>query len=236
MHRMIAIVEDIPAEAELLKKYFDRYSAENGDEFRIQTFATGTEFLAAYQPIYDIVFMDINMPGRNGMDTAAALRKLDVAVILIFVTNMVRYAAQGYDVDAMAFLLKPVSYENFSLKLRRALSRCSGRQVPDLCVTTTDGVRRVSIGRIKYIETSGHYLIYHTTEGNFTTYGNMKDAEARLDSHRFIRCNRCYLVNLAFVRGIRDQMLVVDTEVLQISRPRRNVVLEALNLYLGGIS
>lgn len=236
MHRMIAIVEDMPADAELLQHYFDRYSRESSDTFQIQVFRTGSEFLAAYRPIYDIVFMDIELPGRNGMDTAIALRKLDDTVTLIFVTNMVRYAAQGYDVDAMAFLLKPVTYENFSLKLQRALSRCAGRRVPDLCITTTDGVRRISAGRVKYIETSGHYQIYHTTEGNFTSYGNMKDVEAALDSNLFIRSNRCYLVNLAFVRAIHGQMLVVDGEELQISRPRRNAVMEALNLYLGGIS
>lgn len=236
MHRMIAIVEDMPADADLLMRYFDRYSQDSGDTFQIQHFRTGAEFLAAYQPIYDIVFMDIELPGRNGMDTATALRKLDNTVTLIFVTNLVRYAAQGYDVDAMAFLLKPVSYENFSLKLQRALSRCSSRSTPDLCITTSDGIRRISTSRVKYIETSGHYLIYHTTEGDFTSYGNMKDAEAVLDATQFIRCNRCYLVNMAFVRAIRGQLLVVDGEELQISRPRRNAVMEALNLYLGGVS
>ena len=234
MNRMIAIVEDMPTDAALLKQYFDRYSRDSGDTFQVQVFRTGTEFLAAYQPIYDIVFMDIELPGRNGMDTAAALRKLDDTVTLIFVTNMVRYAAQGYDVDAMAFLLKPVTYENFSLKLQRALSRCTVHHAPNLCVTTSDGIRRISTARIKYIETSGHYLVFHTTEGDFTSYGNMKDIEAKLDSRRFTRCNRCYLVNLAFVRAIRGQLLIVDGEDLQISRPRRNAVMAALNLYLGG--
>lgn len=234
MQYTIAIIEDIPAEVDSLKKYFERYSIASGHTFEFQTFSTGTEFLAAYQPIYDIVFMDINLPGRNGLDTAAALRKLDESVTLIFVTNMVRYATQGYDVDAMAFLLKPVSYENFSLKLQRALSRCTAHRMPDLCIATTDGVRRINSQRIKYIETSGHYLIFHTTEGNFSSHCKMKDMEEKLDSSHFIRSNRCYLVNLAFVRGIRDQMLILDGEELQISRPRRIAVMEALNLYLGG--
>lgn len=235
MHHMIAIVEDMPAEVELLRQYFSRYSSQTGHTFDIRSFGSGAEFLAGYQPIYDIVFMDINLPGRNGMDTAMALRKLDTAVILIFVTNLIRYAAQGYDVDAMAFLLKPVSYENFSLKLMRALSRCSLRAT-DLCLNTSDGICRISPGRVKYIETSGHYLIYHTTDGDYTTYGNMKDAEAGLDPRQFIRSNRCYLVNLAFVRAIRGHMLLVGGDELQISRPRRAAVMEALNLYLGGVS
>lgn len=234
MHRMIAIVEDMPTDTELLKHYFDRYSRESGDTFQIQCFRTGTEFLAAYRPIYDIVFMDIELPGRNGMDTAIALRKVDDSVTLIFVTNMVRYAAQGYDVDAMAFLLKPVTYENFSLKLQRALSRCRTVTGQDLLISTSCGVCRVSADRIKYVEICGHDLIYHTTDGEISSYGNLKDVETRLDSTQFVRCNRCYLVNLAFVRAVQGHSLTVDQDELQISRPKRNAFLTALNNYLAG--
>lgn len=93
---------------------------------------------------------------------------------------------------------------------------------------------RISASRIKYIEVSNHTLIYHTTEGNFSSPGNLRDVEERLSSAQFIRCNRCYLVNLAFVRAVRGYTLVLDMDELQISRPKRAAVLEALNNYLGG--
>lgn len=232
---MIAIVEDDSGEAELLRSYFRRYSDENGqEEFEIRCFPSGNAFLDEYQPIYDLVLMDIDMPGINGMDTAGQLRELDRSVALIFVTNLARYAAKGYAVDAMDFMLKPVSYATFSVTVQRALLRCRYNHCPDLLITIPDGVYRISASRIKYIEVINHTLVYHTTEGKLISVGNLKDVESKLTRGQFVRCNRCYLVNLAFVRAVRGHTLVLDMDELQISRPRRTAVLEALNNYLGG--
>jgi len=232
---MIAIVEDDPAEAEMLKSYFLRYASENEkEEFEVKWFQNGGSFLNGYQPIYDLVLMDIDLPGINGLDTAECLRRMDRSVALVFVTNLARYAAKGYAVDALDFMLKPVSYTNFSVTIQRALLRCRNNQWPDLLISISDGVYRISASRIRFIEVINHTLVYHTTEGNLTSTGNLKDVEGRLDSRQFVRCNRCYLVNLAFVRAVHGYTLVLDIDQLQISRPRRTAVLEALNNYLGG--
>ena len=234
MRRMIAIVEDDPAEADLLKSHFVRYAPESGEEFEIKWFPTGDAFLGNYQPIYDLVMMDIDLPGLNGMATAERLRRVDRFVTLVFVTNLARYAAKGYAVDAMDFLLKPVSYPSFSVTLQRALLRCRHNRRPDLLINIPDGVYRISTDRVKYVEVTNHTLVYHTTEGAIQSSGNLKDIEGKLPAGQFIRCNRCYLVNLAFVRAVRGQRLVLDMDELQISRPKRAAVLEALNNYLGG--
>ena len=234
MRRMIAIVEDDPAEAELLKSHFARYAPGSGEEFDIKWFQTGGAFLNAYQPIYDLVLMDIDLPGINGMDTAECLRQMDHSVALVFVTNLARYAAKGYAVDAMDFLLKPVSYSGFAVTVQRALLRCRHNHQPDLLINIPDGVYRISTSRIRYIEVNNHTLAYHTTEGVLTSPGNLKDVEHRLPAGQFVRCNRCYLVNLSFVRAVRGHRLVLDTGELQISRPKRAAVLDALNNYLGG--
>lgn len=233
--RMIAIIEDDPAEAGLLKSYFQRYTAEEREEeFAIQWFTDGGSFLSGYQPIYDLVLMDIDLPGMNGLETAECLRSMDHSVVLIFVTNLARYAAKGYAVDAMDFMLKPVPYTTFSVTIQRALLRCRNNQWPDLLLNISDGVYRISASRIRFIEVINHTLVYHTTEGDLTSTGNLKDVESMLDARQFVRCNRCYLVNLAFVRAVRGYTLVLDIDQLQISRPRRTAVLEALNNYLGG--
>ena len=234
MRRVIAIVEDDPAEADLLQSHFARYAPGSGEEFDIKWFQTGGAFLNAYQPIYDLVLMDIDLLGINGMDTAECLRQLDLSVALVFVTNLARYAAKGYAVDAMDFLLKPVSYASFAVTVQRALLRCRYNHQPDLLINIPDGVYRISVSRIKYIEVTNHTLVYHTTEGTLTSAGNLKDVENRLPAGQFVRCNRCYLVNMAFVRAVRGHRLVLDMDELQISRPKRAAVLEALNNYLGG--
>lgn len=234
MKRVIAIVEDDPSEANVLKTHFAQYAPDSGEEFDIRWFQSGDEFLDGYQPIYDLVMMDIDLPGLNGMATAEQLRRMDRSVTLIFVTNLARYAAKGYAVDAIDFLLKPVFYKSFAVTIQRALLRCRYNHHSNLIIHLPDGMYCIAASRIKYIEVTNHTLVYHTTEGTLHAAGNLKDVEARLPAGQFVRCNRCYLVNMAFVRAVRGYQLVLDMDELQISRPKRAAVLEALNNYLGG--
>ncbi len=234
MTYLVALVEDSPVEAEAIQSFFRRYCEENAVDIEVRWFSEGEKFLLEYQPVYDLVLMDINLPAMNGMDTATRLRRLDKLVTLIFITSLARYAIRGYEVDAMDYLLKPVSYSRFCSRIQRALSKCRQEQVQTVLINVSDGVYRIASSRIKYVEVADHCLVYHTVEGNLNTYGKLKDVEEKLDKTQFVRCNRCYLVNLAFIRAVRGFTLVVDGEELQISRPKRNAVLEALNDYLGG--
>lgn len=234
MNYNIAIVEDEAKEAQTLRSYFSRLSTSSDDSFQVRWFKTGGEFLSSYQPVYDLVLMDINLPDLSGMDVAGYLRKLDQSVVLMFVTSMAQYAVKGYEVDALDFLVKPVSYTTFALKLKRALAKCASKQNRELLISVSDGVYRTSASRIKYVEISSHSLVYHTTDGMLNAYGSLKQLEETLDPRQFVRCNRCYLVNLAYVRAVQGSMVSVDGELLQISRPKRTAFLEALTNYLGG--
>ena len=234
MNRHVAIVEDSPAEAELLRSYFARFTKEHGVEFTPTCFASGEEFLNKYRPAYDLVLMDIGLPGHNGMETAAALRERDRSVTLIFVTNMAQFAVKGYEVDAFDFVVKPVGYSNFALKLQRALNKLDTRRDSEVLVTLSDSMVRLSASQIKYIEISGHRMVYHTTDGELYAYGNLKEVEASLGGGMFARCNNCYLVNLNYVRAVQGHTVTVGTDELQISRPRRKAFIQALNDYLGG--
>ena len=234
MNRHVAIVEDSPAEAELLRSYFARFTREHGVDFTLTCFASGEEFLNKYRPAYDLVLMDIGLPGHNGMETAAALRERDRSVTLIFVTNMAQFAVKGYEVDAFDFVVKPVGYSNFALKLQRALNKLDTRRDSEVLVTLSDSMVRLSASQIKYIEISGHRMVYHTTDGELYAYGNLKEVEATLGGGMFARCNNCYLVNLNYVRAVQGHTVAVGTDELQISRPRRKAFIQALNDYLGG--
>ena len=234
MNRNIAIVEDEAEEAEILRSYFTRYSKEYGTTFTVTHFGSAETFLNRYRPVYDLVLMDICLPKTSGMDAAAELRKLDQSVPLIFVTNMAQFAVKGYEVDAFDFVVKPVSYANFALKLHRLLGRLATRREGEVLVTLSDHMVRLSASQIKYIEISGHRMVYHTTGGEVSAYGNLKEVEASLDGATFVRCNSCYLVNLNYVQAIQGHTVLVDGEELQISRPKRKAFVQALNDYLGG--
>ena len=234
MVKKIAVVEDRQDEQNTLRSHFSRFTSEKGMDFLLTFFSGGEEFLSKYRPVYDMVLMDIGMPGLNGMETAARLRTIDQSVMLIFVTNMAQFAVRGYEVDAFDFLVKPVGYANFALKLQRALSRLDTRRQTQIVINTPDGLIRLPSSQLKYIEISGHRIIYHTTRDLLYGYGNLKQVEAELDGKAFVRCNSCYLVNLNFVSAVRGFTAVVGGDELQISRPKRKAFIQALNDFLGG--
>lgn len=105
-----------------LKQFMERFGAQENIHFSALHFPDAAQFLDQYQPFYDIVFMDIRMPGIDGMTAAEQLLHVDPAVPLVFVTSMVQFAVQGYSVDVLDFIVKPVKYPAFQLKMKRIIS------------------------------------------------------------------------------------------------------------------
>lgn len=230
----IAVVEDSPLEVAQLKDYISQYSTENNVNIKVTHFESGLLFLEKYNPIYDIVLLDIGLPEMDGMETAVRLREIDKSTTIIFVTNMAQFAVRGYEVDAFDFVVKPVSYSNFVLKLKRALNKISSRSEKEIVITSGGNVYRLPSSHIKHIEIEGHNLTYYTTYGVLEAYGNLKEVEAKLGSKMFVRCNSCYLVNLNHVRAVEGYSVWVADKKLQISRPKRKTFMQSLNDFLGG--
>lgn len=167
----------------------------------------------------------------NGMEASFRLRELDDNVTLIFVTNMAQYAVKGYEAQAFYFIVKPVSYFNFSQKLDKAIKRAESLADKEISINCNRSIIRIKINKLRYIEVMGHQMIFHCESGNYVTYGSLKDIESELESSGFARCNNCYLVNLRFVSEIRNYEAIVDGEKLKISRPKRKNFESALNNY-----
>ena len=230
-----AIVEDDKEAAELLAGYLVRYGKENGIEFFSEHFDNAVNFLEKYRDKYDIVFMDIEMEDLDGMSAAKKLRERDKSVTLVFVTNMAQFAIKGYEVDALDFIVKPVGYHDFSFRLAKAVARINANAEKYVSVSLTGGgYAKLIVGHIKYVEIMKHRIVYHTEDGDFETYGTLKNVESELKGAHFARCNSCYLVNLRFVRSVRDMMCDVAGEKLKVSQPRKKDFLKALGDYIGG--
>ena len=225
----IAIVEDEAAVQEQLTGYVQRYTRQYGTPFEVSVFGSGVEILEDYRPVYDIIFLDVEMPHLDGMETARRIRALDSDVLLIFITNMAQYAIKGYAVGALDYVLKPVNYYQFCTKLSRAIQRVQRRRGGQVVLQLAGGgIQLLDTADIYYLETRSRMLYYHTAKGEFAVRASLQSAEKQLAEYHFVRCNQCYLVNLAYVKGVESDFALVKDDRLEISRRQRTAFLTAV--------
>lgn len=227
----VAIVEDDQIASKTLTDYLHRYAEENHAQFRIRMFGDAVSLLDNYTAEYDIIFMDIRMPYINGMDAARKLRVLDQKVILIFTTSLTQYAIEGYEVDALSYIIKPIKYYDFALKLSRAVAKVPLVNNAKFEIHTKTHTIRLDPQDIRYIESNGHHLTYHTFSGEYAQYGSLSKLEEKLLEFNFARCNSCYLVNLRYVRNVKGYTAILDNCELKISQPRKKSFVQALEYY-----
>ncbi|MDR1092804.1 MAG: LytTR family DNA-binding domain-containing protein [Clostridiales bacterium] len=229
----IAIVEDDEKTAETLERYIGRYAAESGTAVAATRFSDGMHIVTDYRPVYDIILMDIQMKLLSGMDAAKRIREMDKGVTLIFITNMAQYAVKGYAVGALDFLLKPVSYFALSQQLKRSVERLGRGKDDFLLLPVDDGMVKLDLARIIFIEVFRHTVTVHAKDGEYGLSRPMKEVERELAGKNFFRCNNCYLVNLAHVRSINGHTTDVGGHSLAVSRPRRKAFAAAFADYVG---
>ena len=232
--RNIAIVEDEDLAAQALIDHIKQYEAQTGQSFQIFRFANGADFLQDYRAVYAVVFLDVQMPKMNGLETALQLRRYDKNVSIIFITNLVQYALKGYEVDAVSDLIKPVSYYDFSMKFKKALDIYLLNEDRSFTVNTPGGLCRISTDKLMYVEIMNHRLFYHLIDDVIEMTGVLSGVEQQLSRFGFLRCNKCYLVNPKFIVKVKGSTVQVGDNLLQISRPRRAAFLaELANWYAG---
>lgn len=231
----VAVADDEQKELDTLCGFFKKLQAEVCEEIAVSTFTSGEALLAEYDHSFDLICLDIDMGGKTGMDTAREIRRKDGQVIILFITNMAQMAIQGYEVRSLDFIVKPVSYYSFSMKLRGAVNLIKKRKKRNIVLPTAGGVQKISTDQLYYAEVNGHYLYYHTVQGVFKQKASMKELEDKLEGLSFKRCNNCYLVNLKYVDCVNKDDIQIAGEWLKISRPRKREFLQALANYMGGI-
>lgn len=120
----VLIAEDEPDFARQMEQHLRRFAEENQLPLTMQTYGNGAELVEQYRPDWDILLLDVDMPGLDGISAARCIRGTDAEVIIIFVTNLAQYAICGYEVNALDYVLKPVNYYALSMKLKKALRYC----------------------------------------------------------------------------------------------------------------
>lgn len=228
----VAIVEDIAFERKTLFEYLRRYEEKEQISFQIYTFQDGAELISNYPEGLDILLMDIGMEHVDGIKAARLVRRKDERVVLIFVSSMVQYGIQGYSVDAMDFIVKPVSYMGLKMRLDRALLRLNKNSSKRIQVRSEDTLFQLDISDIYFVETYNHKVIVHTKDRALPVNVSMHVLEEELKGFPFFRCHNSFLVHLKYIDKIQENDIWINGQVLSISRYRRKEFLEAWASYI----
>lgn len=234
----VAVVEDERRSRTKILSYLERFEKESGIPVRAEPLTDGTEIVGKYETgkKYDVVLLDIEMEHLDGMKAAELIRNLDEEAVLIFITNMAQFVRKGYEVSALDFLVKPVSYYMFAEKMHKAYNRISLREERGIIIKNRDLICKIHTSELLYVEARNHSMIFHTTKGAYNCTGSLKKVEKDLEGLPFARCSSSYLLNLLHVfRTEKDDVIMDNGEKIQISRLKKQEFMERLTDYYGGV-
>lgn len=216
----IAIVDDESIQVELLEKYVQNWAIDSNIRIKTEHFhsAESFDFSWSMDKKYHIVLLDVQMSGQNGVDLAKKIREEDSVVKIIFITAIIDYIQDGYDVDAINYLIKPIKEEKLHKCLDKAVSKIPKEE--KIILINVDGqVYRIVQKDITYIEAFAHYIEVNTVNGKYTTKKNISSIEIELDGNAFMKCHRSYIVGLRHVRSIGNSELELDNgAIVPVSR------------------
>lgn len=216
----IAIIDDEKVQVALLEKYIHRWACENNIKTIIEAFnsAESFEFSWSMDKKYNIILLDIQMKGQNGIELAKKIRQEDEILNIIFITAIADYIADGYDVSALNYLIKPIKEDKLYECLNKAILKIPKKEKTVL-VDVDGGIQRIMQNDIIYIEAFAHYIEINTVSGKYTTRKSISTIEKELDNNIFIRCHRSYIVGLKYIKRISNSELQLDNgQAIPISR------------------
>lgn len=202
-------------------------------------FFSGEELLRA-DKIFDIIFLDIQMEGINGIETAKLLHHKKETSILIFITGIKEYVFDAFDVSAFHYLLKPVDSKKFSEVFARAaaeVKRKKGREEETFFIKSKGRNIILNRNHILYIESQNRMVNFHTTNEVLELYFDMRELEQRLGKG-FYRCHRGYIVNMGYIAEYgKDSISLTNGETIYLSRRKYKEFVKTYMDYLrkGGI-
>lgn len=233
----IAIVEDESSHAELMKLYIGEWAREHHIGCHFHKFPDAESFLFEWEEnrVWDALFLDIQMPGIDGVELARRIRTQDEKVVIVFTTGITDYLQEGYEVAAMHYLVKPLDREKVGKCMERIVKERTAAKTEHAFLMEVDEIKAgVAVGHSKvrfvseeilYIEAFAHYTEVHLEEGVYRVHEGIGAWKNRMEDEFFVCCHRSYLVNLLYVARIDKAEVVLDNEArLPLSRRNQRAV------------
>lgn len=193
----------------------DKYRVEKNKEIEYAAFQSPLELLSQIEKglRFDILFLDVLMPGENGIDTAKEIRQYDTNVKIIFLTSSAEFAVQSYTVGAYFYQIKPVWEESFFRLMDSVISECQKGQQFSLILRCKSGITRLDLKKLEYCEVLGRTLVFHLEDGTtLESTGSMDELSGQLTQYdSFLRPHRSYLINLEYVQTISNRCIIMNS-------------------------
>lgn len=230
----VVICDNNVAFLNTLNQYFNKYKSEHKTNLKLTLFHNGEDLINNYCFAFNIIFLDILIPGMDGITVAKKIRESDSRVVIIFLASTLKYSLMGYSVRAANYVMKPVSYKKFKIELDKAISYCNEIEQQFITIKNATGIYKIYVNDISFIETCNHRTLIHTKKKNITCFHNMKKLEKDLQPFGFIRCHSSYIVNISYIESIEKLLItLISSEQIPISQQKRKQVMKNIAVYFG---
>ncbi|MBD5538216.1 MAG: response regulator transcription factor [Lachnospiraceae bacterium] len=211
MAMAVAVVDDDEVQNEYLRKLVKEWADGRGTAVDVRGYGSAEEFLFDYEDRpCSLLLLDIEMEGQNGMELARKLRARGDSLPIVFITGFADYMNEGYDVEALHYLLKPLDAEKFVRVLDKYADR-KADAADEIVVDTENGSMHLGVSEIMYVEAFGRNSRLYMRDGReIDCHAGIGELREKLPADEFVGCHRSYLVNLRYVRTIGRTELILD--------------------------
>lgn len=210
----IALCDDDLFELESLRRLLDSYGAKRQFSFTVSCYQNGEDLLLSIGKglRFDIIFLDVLMGASNGLAIARKIREIDVKCSIIFATNSLAHAIEGYAVRALRYLVKPIGELVFAEALDQALEGMIAKASRFVSIKTRQNMFTVQLSDILFAESDARVItIYRSAHEKISFYDKLDNFEIQCQDKRFLRCHKSFLVNMEHVRLIAKDTIIMET-------------------------
>lgn len=234
----LAICDDNKVELSRLTHFIDKYKISRHIDCDYAVFYSGFDLISALEKgeHFDVYCLDIIMPAFSGIDAAREIRTIDKNAPIIFLTSSPDFAIESYSVKAANYILKPVMIDVLFQSLDDILEQISQKSPDMLVLKSTEGIQKILISNIVYIEVIGRKVFYHLISGRLVECTESISAvyDTLLPYGNFIRPHRSYIVNMNYIDAMDTSSITMQTEaVIPIAQGKAKEIREAYLEYPG---